>query len=227
MQSSAQISSHSWRRTCTRLCRALRPLLTPLCNVILGVIGLSPSLFLSLQAHGLHSGNLLVLQFFYDKLGVFGATFCSHLLLPLVSVGLSHSGTYPNPRYALTPRGPNGQLPASVDDGRLWLVLVQSSSRPRTSVKKYPHRVHPKVGMLGIGEPLMYAVTPCLLVSHSSPHALAPVLARCLPLPPWYRFPGRLRPLWSADLSLVNSGLYLLSASCLRRRFRIYLVLRR
>ena len=77
--------------------------LTPLCTVIIGVIG--SVLILQPAGAWLTQAIFFVLQFFYDKLGVFGAYLLGSTFLPLVSVGL-HQALTPIHVMLNNPEGP-------------------------------------------------------------------------------------------------------------------------
>ena len=135
--------------------------LTPLCTVIVGVI----AAVLVLQPLGafLTQAIFFILQFFYDKLGVFGAYLLGSTFLPLVSVGL-HQALTPIHVMLNNPEGPtqgiNFLLPLLMmaGGGQVGAGLALLLKTKNTRVKKYLTESIP-VGILGIGEPLMYAVT--------------------------------------------------------------------
>ena len=135
--------------------------LTPLCTVIIGVIG--SVLILQPAGAWLTQAIFFVLQFFYDKLGVFGAYLLGSTFLPLVSVGL-HQALTPIHVMLNNPEGPtqgiNYLLPLLMmaGGGQVGAGLAILFKTKNKRVKKYLTESIP-VGMLGIGEPLMYAVT--------------------------------------------------------------------
>ena len=103
------------------------------------------------------------LFFFYDKLGIVGAYLLSALFLPLVSVGL---------HQALTPIHQLLNDPAGATQGINYLlpILMMAGGgqvgagfalyfKSRNKRVKQLTRDSLPVGILGIGEPLMYAVT--------------------------------------------------------------------
>lgn len=112
----------------------------------------------------LTEGIFTVVTFVYEKLGAVGRHILSAGFLPLVSVGLHQALT---PIHALL-NDPNGatqgyQLPAAhPHDGRWRPELAPawpstSRARIRSSRSSSPESI--PVGILGVGEPLMYAVT--------------------------------------------------------------------
>ena len=135
--------------------------LTPLCTVIIGV--LASVLILQPAGAWLTQAIFFVLQYFYDKLGVFGAYLLGSTFLPLVSVGL-HQALTPIHVMLNNPEGPtqgiNYLLPLLMmaGGGQVGAGLALLFKTKNKRVKKYLTESIP-VGMLGIGEPLMYAVT--------------------------------------------------------------------
>lgn len=135
--------------------------LTPLCTVIVGSI----VAVLVLQPLGafLTQAIFFILQFFYDKLGVFGAYLLGSTFLPLVSVGL-HQALTPIHVMLNDPSGPtqgvNYLLPILMmaGGGQVGAGLAILVKTKNTHVKRFLTESIP-VGVLGIGEPLMYAVT--------------------------------------------------------------------
>lgn len=135
--------------------------LTPLCTVVIGSI----VAVLVLQPVGafLTQGIFFVLQFFYDTLGVLGAYLLSSTFLPLVSVGL-HQALTPIHAMLNDPAGPtqgiNYLLPILMMAGGgqvgagIALLVRTKNQRVRTYLRESI-----PVGILGVGEPLMYAVT--------------------------------------------------------------------
>ena len=96
-----------------------------------------------------------VLTFIFEKLGVLGGYILSAGFLPLVSVGL---------HQALTPiratKGINYLLPILMmaGGGQVGAGLALYFKTKNAKLKKYVAESIP-VGILGVGEPLMYAVT--------------------------------------------------------------------
>lgn len=135
--------------------------LTPLCTVVLGSI----VAVLVLQPAGafLTQGIFFVLQFFYDKLGVFGAYLLSATFLPLVSVGL-HQALTPIHAMLNDPAGPsagvNYLLPILMmaGGGQVGAGIALYVKSKNKKLHTYLRESIP-VGILGVGEPLMYAVT--------------------------------------------------------------------
>lgn len=135
--------------------------LTPLCTVIVG----SLVAIIVLQPVGafLTQGIFFALQFFYDTLGAFGAYLLSSTFLPLVSVGL-HQALTPIHAMLNDPAGPtqgvNYLLPILMMAGGgqvgagIALLVRTRNERVRTYLRESI-----PVGILGVGEPLMYAVT--------------------------------------------------------------------
>lgn len=135
--------------------------LTPLLTVALG----SLVAVLVLQPIGgfLTQGLYLVLDFVYSKLGALGGFLLSAAMLPLVSVGMHQAFT---PIHAMLndPDGPtngiNYLLPILMMAGGgqvgagIALYLKTANERAR----RYVAQSIP-VAILGVGEPLMYAVT--------------------------------------------------------------------
>jgi PTS system sucrose-specific IIC component len=135
--------------------------LTPLCTVIVGSI----VAVLVLQPAGafLTQGIFFVLQFVYSSMGVVGGYILSSTFLPLVSVGL-HQALTPIHAMLNDPNGPtqgiNYLLPILMmaGGGQVGAGLALYLKTKNKKAKKYIKESLP-VGILGIGEPLMYAVT--------------------------------------------------------------------
>ncbi|MBP3884454.1 MAG: PTS transporter subunit EIIC [Olsenella sp.] len=135
--------------------------LTPLATVVLGSI----AAVLVLQPIGayLTQGTFFVLQFFYDTLGVLGSYLLSATFLPLVSVGM-HQALTPIHAMLNDPSGPtrgvNYLLPVLMMAGGgqvgagAALYVRTRNERLRTYLRESI-----PVAVLGVGEPLMYAVT--------------------------------------------------------------------
>lgn len=140
---------------------ALDTFLTPLFTVCIG----SAVAVLVLQPVGafLTQGIFFVLFFFYNTLGVVGAYLLSATFLPLVSVGL-HQALTPIHAMLNDPSGPTGGinylLPILMmaGGGQVGAGLALYVKTKNERVKTYLRESIP-VGILGIGEPLMYAVT--------------------------------------------------------------------
>lgn len=135
--------------------------LTPLCVLIIGAF----ALMLVIQPLGawLTTGIFTVLTFVYEKMGVVGGYILSAGFLPLVSVGLHQALT---PIHALL-NDPNGAthginylLPILMmaGGGQVGAGLALYLKTKNKKLKKFIGESIP-VGILGVGEPLMYAVT--------------------------------------------------------------------
>lgn len=139
--------------------------LTPLITVVFGgfvsLLIIQP--FGSLLNNGINSG----LNFIYTQLGVVGAYILSSTFLPIVSVGL-HRALTPIHAMLNDPNGPtkgiNYLLPILMMAGGgqvgagFALYLKTKSKKLKSFI-----RASLPVGILGVGEPLMYAVTLPLL----------------------------------------------------------------
>jgi PTS system sucrose-specific IIC component len=135
--------------------------ITPLLVLIVG----SFAMILVIQPVGawLTQGIFFVLQFVYDKMGVIGGYILSAGFLPLVSVGLHQALT---PIHALLndPTGPtqgvNYLLPILMmaGGGQVGAGFALYSKSKNKKLKKFVAESIP-VGILGVGEPMMYAVT--------------------------------------------------------------------
>lgn len=134
---------------------------TPLLTVIIGGV----IMVLLLQPVGAFLTKAIFdgLLFFYEKMGVIGAYLLSALFLPLVSVGL---------HQALTPIHQLLNDPAGATQGINYLlpILMMAGGgqvgaglaiylKTRNNRAKQLTRDSLPVGILGIGEPMMYAVT--------------------------------------------------------------------
>lgn len=135
--------------------------LTPLLVLIIGAF----SMMLVIQPLGafLTQGIYAVVTFVYEKLGVVGGFILSAGFLPLVSVGLHQALT---PIHALL-NDPNGAtqginylLPILMmaGGGQVGAGLALYFKSKNKKLKKFVAESIP-VGILGVGEPLMYAVT--------------------------------------------------------------------
>jgi PTS system sucrose-specific IIC component len=135
--------------------------LTPLITVIVGgfvsLLIIQP--FGSLLNTGIYSG----LNFFYTKLGVVGAYILSSTFLPIVSVGL-HRALTPIHAMLNDPAGPtkgiNYLLPILImaGAGQVGAGFALYFKTKNKKLKSFIRASLP-VGILGVGEPLMYAVT--------------------------------------------------------------------
>lgn len=135
--------------------------LSPLLVLIIGAF----SMMLVIQPLGafLTQGIYTVVTFVYEKLGVVGGFILSAGFLPLVSVGLHQALT---PIHALL-NDPNGAtqginylLPILMmaGGGQVGAGLALYFKSKNKKLKKFVAESIP-VGILGVGEPLMYAVT--------------------------------------------------------------------
>ena len=139
----------------------LQTFFTPLLTVIIGCL----VTLLVLQPLGafLTTGIFVILNFIYDKLGVVGGYILSAGFLPLVAVGLHQALT---PIHAML-NDPNG---ATQGINYLLPILMMAGGGQvgagfalylKTKNKKLKQLTRDSlpVGILGIGEPMMYAVT--------------------------------------------------------------------
>ena len=139
----------------------LQTFFTPLLTVIIGCL----VKLLVLQPLGafLTTGIFVILNFIYDKLGVVGGYILSAGFLPLVAVGLHQALT---PIHAML-NDPNG---ATQGINYLLPILMMAGGGQvgagfalylKTKNKKLKQLTRDSlpVGILGIGEPMMYAVT--------------------------------------------------------------------
>ncbi|MCH3956225.1 MAG: PTS transporter subunit EIIC [Olsenella sp.] len=135
--------------------------LTPLCVLVIGAF----ALMLVIQPLGawLTTGIFAVLSFVYEKMGIVGGYILAAGFLPLVSVGLHQALT---PIHALL-NDPNGAthginylLPILMmaGGGQVGAGLALYLKTKNKKLRKFIGDSIP-VGILGIGEPLMYAVT--------------------------------------------------------------------
>lgn len=134
---------------------------TPLLTVILG--GLVTVVVLQPIGTWLTQGIYFILNFFYTSLGALGGYLLSAGFLPLVALGL-HQALTPIHAMLNDPSGPtngiNYLLPilmmaggGQVGAGIAILVKSKNKKLKRMTRDSLP------VGILGVGEPLMYAVT--------------------------------------------------------------------
>lgn len=134
---------------------------TPLLTVIIG--GVVMVLLLQPLGAFLTSAIYAGLLFFYEKLGVVGAYLLSAAFLPLVSVGL-HQALTPIHQLLNDPNGAtagiNYLLPILMmaGGGQVGAGLALYLKSRNRKVKQLTRDSLP-VGILGIGEPMMYAVT--------------------------------------------------------------------
>jgi len=134
---------------------------TPLFTLIIG--GLAAVLILQPLGSFVTSGIFDGLNFIYERLGVVGGYILSAGFLPLVAVGLHQALT---PIHALLndPTGPtygvNYLLPILMmaGGGQVGAGLALYLRTRNVKLKRFIRDALP-VGILGIGEPLMYAVT--------------------------------------------------------------------
>lgn len=135
--------------------------LTPLCVLIIGAF----AMMLVIQPLGafLTTGIFTTLNFVYEKMGVIGGYILSAGFLPLVSVGLHQALT---PIHALL-NDPNGAthginylLPILMmaGGGQVGAGIALYLKTKNKKLKKFIGESIP-VAILGVGEPLMYAVT--------------------------------------------------------------------
>lgn len=131
--------------------------------VVLIVGGFSIVCILQPVGSALTQGIYAVMSFMYDEMSVLGAFVLSACFLPLVSVGL-HQALTPINTMLNDPSGPTGGinylLPILMMSGGgqvgAGIALYMRAKNPR--LRSYVRDSVP-VGMLGVGEPLMYAVT--------------------------------------------------------------------
>lgn len=134
---------------------------TPLITVIIGAF-LALIVFQPVGAM-LTSGIFNTLNFIYEKLGIIGGYILSAGFLPLVSVGL-HQALTPIHVLLNNPEGPtngvNYLLPILMmaGGGQVGAGLALYFKTKNKKCKQLTRDSIP-VGMLGIGEPMMYAVT--------------------------------------------------------------------
>lgn len=135
--------------------------LSPLLVLIIGAF----ALMLVIQPVGswLTTAIFAVLSFLYEKMGVVGGYILSAGFLPLVSVGLHQALT---PIHAMlndpdgATKGINYLLPILMmaGGGQVGAGLALYFKSKNAKLKKFVAESIP-VGILGVGEPLMYAVT--------------------------------------------------------------------
>lgn len=135
--------------------------ISPLLVLIIG--GLAVLLIIQPVGAMLTNGIFTVLTFVYEKLGVVGGYILSAGFLPLVSVGLHQALT---PIHALlndpegATKGINYLLPILMmaGGGQVGAGIALYLRTKNKKLKGYIRDSVP-VGILGIGEPMMYAVT--------------------------------------------------------------------
>ncbi len=135
--------------------------ITPLLVLIIGAF----AMMLVIQPVGafLTTGIFSTLNFVYEKMGIVGGYILSAGFLPLVSVGLHQALT---PIHALlndpngATQGVNYLLPILMmaGGGQVGAGLALYLKSKNKKLKKFVAESIP-VGILGVGEPLMYAVT--------------------------------------------------------------------
>lgn len=131
--------------------------------IVLIVGGLALILIIQPLSALLTSGLVVALEFCYSKLGAFGGFILSAGFLPLVSVGL-HQALMPIHVMLNDPNGATGGinylLPILVmaGGGQVGSGLALYFKTKNKKLKRYIRDSIP-VGILGVGEPLMYAVT--------------------------------------------------------------------
>ncbi len=135
----------------------LTPLFTVIVGSIVAVIVLQPvGAFLT-------QGVFFVIMFIYEKLGFVGGYLLSALFLPLVSVGL-HQALVPIHAMLNLPDGPthgiNYLFPILMvaGGGQVGAGIALYLKTKNERVRGFLRESIP-VGFLGVGEPLMYAVT--------------------------------------------------------------------
>ena len=139
----------------------LKTFLTPLCTLIIGAF-LCVLVILPAGA-AMTQGIYTVLNFVYEQLGVVGGYILSAGFLPIVSVGL-HQALTPIHVLLNDPNGPsagiNYLLPILMmaGGGQVGAGLALYLKTKNKKLKQLTRDSLP-VGILGIGEPMMYAVT--------------------------------------------------------------------
>jgi len=134
---------------------------TPLLTVIAG--GLVAVLFLQPVGYWLTQGVFAGISWIYDTLGGFAGYILSASFLPLVAVGL-HQALTPIHVMLNDPTGPtagvNYLLPVLImaGGGQVGAGIALYARTKNRRLKRFLRDSLP-IGILGIGEPLMYAVT--------------------------------------------------------------------
>lgn len=135
--------------------------LTPLLTVLIG--GFVSLIVIQPFGAFLNNGIYAVLNFIYEKLSVVGAYILSSTFLPIVSVGL-HRALTPIHAMLNDPSGPtkgvNYLLPILMmaGGGQVGAGFALYLKTKNKKLKSFIRASLP-VGILGVGEPLMYAVT--------------------------------------------------------------------
>ena len=135
--------------------------ITPLLVLIIGAI----AIVLVIQPAGalLSGGIYRVMDFVYSRLGFVGGYILAAGFLPLVSVGL-HQALMPIHAMLNDPAGPTGGINylypilMMAGGGQVGAGLALYFKTKNRKLKRFIRDSIP-VGILGIGEPLMYAVT--------------------------------------------------------------------
>ena len=141
----------------TMLKTFLTPLLTLIVGAFLSVLIIQPA------GAALTQGIYTVLNFVYEQLGIFGGYILAAGFLPIVSVGL-HQALTPIHVLLNDPNGPtqgiNYLLPILMmaGGGQVGAGLALYLKTKNKKLKQLTRDSLP-VGILGIGEPMMYAVT--------------------------------------------------------------------
>lgn len=141
----------------TMLKTFLTPLLTLIIGAFLSVLIIQPA------GAALTQGIYTVLNFVYEQLGIFGGYILAAGFLPIVSVGL-HQALTPIHVLLNNPEGPtqgiNYLLPILMmaGGGQVGAGLALYLKTKNKKLKQLTRDSLP-VGILGIGEPMMYAVT--------------------------------------------------------------------
>ena len=139
----------------------LKTFLTPLCTLIIGAF--LSVLVIQPAGAAMTQGIYTVLNFVYEQLGVVGGYILSAGFLPIVSVGL-HQALTPIHVLLNDPNGPsagiNYLLPILMmaGGGQVGAGLALYLKTKNKKLKQLTRDSLP-VGILGIGEPMMYAVT--------------------------------------------------------------------
>lgn len=134
---------------------------TPL--VVLAVGGVVLAAAVQPVASALTQGIYAAMSFAYDKMGVVGGYLLAATFLPLVSVGL-HQALTPIHAMLNDPSGPTGGinylLPVLMmaGGGQIGAGVALYLKTKNAKLRGYIRESIP-VGILGVGEPLMYAVT--------------------------------------------------------------------
>lgn len=198
--------------------------ISPLLVLIIG--GLAVLLIIQPVGAMLTNGIFTVLTFVYEKLGVVGGYILSAGFLPLVSVGLHQALT---PIHALlndpegATKGINYLLPILMmaGGGQVGAGIALYLRTKNKKLKGYIRDSVP-VGILGIGEPMMYAVPLPLGRSFLTAALVQALAARRRPCSIWAPFPreypgcsafslssrGSRWALWYPSRSLMRAAFY-------------------